>query len=182
MSFIEKKSRIRDPKANEKRIFEFIKSKDHHVSQYEIQKALGMSSGAVQATIKRCLKESAEFRIYEGERISNRTNTTINIFSLSPIFDSDLNIPNLSDLHKLYLKVKVGEIIKVENNFIVPLRLEEQTTDILLELVKISPKFKNVGDLFSQAISDFLSKKIPKKLIAEAIQNIKDKKTQEDNI
>ena len=160
------------PEINERRVYEFINSQEEPVSFHKIQKFLEMSPGALQATVVRCLKQDSKFKIYEGKKISKKNNRPIRVFSVNPSKISALNIPHISDLHDLYQKVMFGNVFEVENNYILPLNMDEQTTKILMQLINISPKFESMGDLFSKAIMKYLKESISKDLIGKAIQNL----------
>ncbi len=160
------------PEINERRVFEYINSQDEPVSFHKIQKFLDMSAGSLQATVLRCMKPQAKFKIYEGKGISKRNNRSTRVFSINPSKISTLNIPHISDLHDLYQKVIFGNVFEVENNYILPLNMDEQTTKILMQLISISPKYKSIGDLFSQAMMKYLKESISKDLIGQAIQNL----------
>ena len=165
--------KIKQPQLNERRVFDFVNSRNEPVSFHIIQKALGMSPGALQATVKRCLSPDSAFRIYEGKKISKKNNRPIRVFSTSPTQISELKIPHLEDLHDLYRKVVLfGDIFKVENNFVLPLKLDEKTTKILLQIIRLSPNFKSIGDLFSKAVMKYLEEEIPQDLVIKAMQNL----------
>ena len=160
------------PEINERRVFEFINSQEEPVSFHRIQTFLDMSPGGLQATVVRCLKQDSKFKIYEGKKISKKNNRAIRVFSVNPSKILALNIPNISDLHDLYKKVMLGNVFEVENNYILPLNMDEQTTKILMQLISISPKYKSIGDLFSQAMTKYLKESISKDLIGQAIQKL----------
>ena len=174
------------PEINERRVFEFINSQEDPVSFHRIQKFLDMSPGGLQATVVRCLKPDAKFKIYEGKKISKKNNRAIRVFSVNPSKILALNIPHISVLHDLYKKVILGDVFEVENNYVLPLSMDEKTTKILMQLISISPKYESIGDLFSQAMMKYLKESISKDLIGQAIQNLnknqnqKQRKAEED--
>ncbi|MHA1719530.1 MAG: hypothetical protein ACTSXK_08405 [Promethearchaeota archaeon] len=175
--------KIKQPQLNERRVFDFVNSRNEPVSFHKIQKSLGMSPGSLQATIKRCKSPDSAYKIYEGKKISKKNNRPVRVFSTNPNLIIDLKIPHLEDLHDLYRKVVLfGEIFEVENNFVLPLKLDEKTTKILMQLVQLSSDLKSVGDLFSKAIMRYLESNVPRELIIKAIQNINENnKLKEEN-
>ena len=163
---------LKQPKLNERRVFDFLKIQIEPVSYHIMQKSLDMTTGALQATIERCLKPNSNFRIYEGKKISKLNDRLIRVFSVNQSKISDLNIPDISDLHDIYQNVVGGNIFQVQNNYILPLSMDEQTTKILKQLVRISPNHESIGDLFSKAMMKYLKESISKDLINQAIQNL----------
>ena len=172
MIFLTSLPHTKRPTINERRVFEYVNSQDDPVSFHSIQKFLDMTPGALQATVLRCMKSDSKFKIYEGKRISKKNNRAIRVFSVNPSKISALNIPNISDLHDMYQNIMFGNVFEVENRYILPLNMDEQTTKILMQLINISPKYKSIGDLFSQAIMKYLKESISKDLIGKAIQNL----------
>ena len=176
-----KPSAIKQPKLNERRVFDFLKMQTEPVSYHKMHKSLDMTTGALQATIERCLKSHSTFRIYEGKKISKQNDRLIRVFSVSQSKISNLNIPDIADLHEIYQNVIAGNIFQLENNYILPLSMDEQTTKILMQLVKISPNHKSIGDLFSQAMMKYLKESISKDKIDQAIQNLNEIRKLEEN-
>lgn len=169
-----KPSNIRQPKLHERHVFEFIKKQNEPVSYHEIQKSLEdtMSSGAYQGAVKRCLQSGANFRIYEGKKISEKKDRLIRVFSVNP--SKVFHIPDVSELHKLYQKVMSGNVFKLENNYILPLNMDERITQILMQLVKKSSNLESIGDLFSKALMKYLKESVSEGLIDQAKQKVEE--------
>ena len=151
--------------------FNYIKKQIEPISYHNIQKSKIVSPGILQATVTRCLNPDSNFRIYEGQKISKQKDRLIRVFSANPSKVSDLNIPNLSKLIEIYNNVIGGNVFDVGTNFFLPLKMDEQTTQILKELVEISQNHETIGDLFSKAMMKYLEESISKSLIDKAKQN-----------
>jgi hypothetical protein len=160
--------RTRNPQKNELVLYEFISNQSNPVSFYDIEQGLKMTPGAVQATIKRCLREEAQYRIYETKIISTKTNRITRVFTHNPNLIKDQDPIDLELIKTEYIKLHAGELIEEKNHIILPLKLDKTTTKILEEICVLSPKIKNIGMLFSEAAMAFLKEKVPKDIIQAA--------------
>lgn len=159
----EHKIRQRDPKKNELQVYEFLRSIEAPVSFHEIQMALSMTPGALQATIKRCLLIKADYQIFESSMISPKTKRKIRIFSWNPNL-----LPEPEDA--IDTRIFSGKMIDTPDKTakILPLRMENPTVEILNNLVELVPDYNNIGELFSLAITQYLQS-IPNDLILQAL-------------
>jgi len=169
-----KPSKTRQPDLNDRLVFNYIKKQIEPISYHNIQKSKIVSPGILQATVTRCLNPDSNFRIYEGQKISKQKDRLIRVFSANPSKVSDLNIPNLSELIEIYKNVISGNVFEADNNFFLPLKMDEPTTQILKELVEISKNHESIGDLFSKAMMKYLEESISKSLIEQARQNVEE--------
>ena len=166
--------RIRNPKEKEHQVYAYLREQNRVVSFHEMFKDLKMSDGALQATIKRCLKPNAAFRIYESSKISEKTSRKIRIFTYNPEVLSS-PVLNIEDLYKLASKIHSGEIIKSGTEYVLPLGLDENTTNLLIKITEISDNINSIGELFSKALTQYIKKEIPRSIITRAIQKLKEK-------
>ncbi|WP_371804348.1 hypothetical protein [Candidatus Lokiarchaeum ossiferum] len=159
----ENKTRHRDPKGNELQVYEFLRSIEGPASFHEIQTALSMTPGALQATIKRSLDRKADYQIFESSMISPKTNRKIRIFSWNPEI-----LPEPEDV--IDTGIFSGKMIDTPDKTakILPLRMENPTVEILNNLVDLVPDYANIGELFSLAITQYL-RSIPNDLILQAL-------------
>ena len=169
-----KPSKTRQPDLNDRLVFNYIKKQIEPISYHNIQKSKIVSPGVLQATVDRLIIPDSNLRIYEGKEISKQKDRLIRVFSANPSKVSDLNLPNLSELIKIYKNVIGGNVFGVENNFFLPLKMDEQTTQILMKLVEISPNHESIGELFSKAIMKYLEEGVSKALIKQARQNVEE--------
>ena len=144
--------RIRNPKEKEHQVYTYLREQNRVVSFHEMFKDLKMSDGALQATIKRCLKPNTTFRIYESSKISEKTSRKIRVFAYNPDILSS-PVLNIEDLYKLASKIHSGEIIKSGKEYVLPLGLDENTTNLLVEITKISNNINSIGELRPGSLS-----------------------------
>ncbi len=157
------KKRQRDPKKNELRVYEYLRSINIPASFHEIQSELQMTPGALQATIKRSLLSGAEYRIFESSMISLKTKRKIRIFSWNPTL-----LPEPEDV--IDTRIFSGKLIDTPDKTgkILPLKMENQTVEILTNLVSLVPDYSSIGELFSKAITQYLQS-LPNKVIMQAL-------------
>ena len=169
-----KPSKTRQPDLNDRLVFNYIKKQNEPISYHNIQKSNIVSTGVLQATIERLVNPNSNFRIYKGKSISKQNDRFIKVYSVDPSKVSDLQFPYLSELVEIHNNIVGGNVFEIENNFFLPLKMDEQTTQILMELVEISPNHKSIGDLFSKAIMKYLEEGVSKGLIKKARQNVEE--------
>ncbi len=164
------------PKLHERHLYEFIKKQIDLVSYHKVQKSLEgtMSSGAFQGAVKRCLLPGADFRIYEGKKISEKKDRLIRLFSVEPSKVASLNLPDLSKIVGVYENIIDGKVFELDNSFILPFKLDRKDTQILKELVKIGPNFESIGNLFSEALDKYLEESVSDSLIKQAKQKVEE--------
>ena len=162
----------KQPKLHERNLYEFIKKQNDLISYHNLQRSLKdiMTSGAFQGAVKRCLLPDANFKIYEGRKISEKKDRLIRVFSVDPSKVSDLDLPELPVIVDIYENVKDGNVFDLDNSFILPFKLNRKDTQIFKELVKISPNIESMGDLFSKALMKYFEESVSKGLIDQAKQ------------
>jgi predicted transcriptional regulator len=161
-------SKTRDPHAKELEVYQYLREKNRPVSAYELTQELNKTSGSIQATLKRCLKESAQFRIYKTSIINPTTKRRKTLYSANPDLVSQPEIPELDELAKIYLDFMSGELINDKTQVIMPLRMSKELTKILQKIIELSPEIQHLGQLFGLALTSFLKEKIPKSIIKQA--------------
>ncbi|QEE16735.2 hypothetical protein DSAG12_02565 [Promethearchaeum syntrophicum] len=169
-----KPSKTRQPDLNDRLVFNYINQQIEPISYHDIQKSKIVSPGILQATVTRCLNPDSKFRIYEGKKISKQQDRLIRLFSTNPTTLSSLELPNLSNLIKIYENIIDGNIFEAKNDFFLPLKMDEYSTQILKELVKISPHLESIGDLFSKALEKYLEESVTEGLIDQAKQIVEE--------
>ncbi len=164
-TIIEKK-RERTPLKTESEIYTFLKTIPTYISFNDMQKSLDFTVGKLQAAVFRCLKPGAKYPIFHSYIRSKKTNRIIKIFSLDPS-----KLPEPEDSMELSMLIS-GKIISVENDTkkILPLKIATETVKILSNLVNLTSKYKSIGQLFSEAIMEYLNS-IPNELIVEAMKS-----------
>ncbi len=164
-----KKTRQRNPGANEHKVYEHLRSLENppgFASFHEIQSALEMTPGALQATIKRLLGKE-DYPIFESSMISSTTNRKVRIFSWTPNY-----LPEPEDV--IDTQLYSGKMIDTPDKMgkILPLEIDNETVEILNHLIKSVSDYSNMGELFSFAITEYLGS-IPNALIMQALNKTK---------
>jgi len=171
------KKRVYNPDAKDQQVHEYLQLKheqgDDTISFHQIQMALGLSPGALQAVINRCLKSDSQFRIYESTGISDKNKRFTRLFSVVP-----LNVPPpISNLHYLLNNVqqlKEGDIIDLGEFSILPLKLDKMTLNLLSSIPKISKEYSSISILFKSALEHFFKDQLSPELKKQALQYLRD--------
>ena len=166
----------KQPKLHERNLYEFIKKQNDLISYHNLQRSLKdvMTSGAFQGAVKRCLLPDANFKIYEGRKISEKKDRLIRVFSVDSSKVSDLDLPELPVIVDIYENIEDGNVFELDNSLILPFKLNREDTQIFKELVKISPNIESMGDLFSKALMKYFEESVSKSLIEQARQNVEE--------
>ncbi len=160
----------KDPRTKDREIYEFIQVQERHVSFYEIQQGTGMSSGAVQAAISRCLKKNSNYRIYERQQLSDRsTNRIIRVFSdrselleKAATFDFLTLFETQEKLIETNEKLLQGKIIPSLDGtaHILPLEIKNKNFYELEYIVNTREELNSIRDLIVKLIGTYMATKL----------------------
>ena len=158
--------RFSDALEKEKKIYDFI-THNGPASFYEIQKALEYSSGAIQAAVKRCISEKADYRLFESTRVSPMNHRLTRVFQTTNI-EETLDIEQIFEEHE---KISRGEILDKDTNVIIPFELDKSTMDVLQEIINVT-EIDNIGGLFKEALMSYLQREVSPATIKQVQINL----------
>ena len=154
-----------NPIEKEKKVFDYLSLKHEQgvdpISFHQIQSALNISSGALQATVNRSLKSDAEYRIYETTGISEKNKQFTRKFTIvPPNVETTPPFSNLQTILNQIQKLQTGELLEMGNLTILPLKIDKLTVQLLETIPKVDSSIGSLTDLFKNALSYYIQDKL----------------------